>query len=98
MVDVLNVLSTFSIVGILLVSTVPADGGGVSSVIIIPLTILDGIPLTEKYAGSDIKFSNKIKVSTPGMYNIISSETSITRTMEIKVEGKGFQAFTFTFG
>ena len=60
--------------------------------------LLDGIPLTEKYAGSDIKSSNKIEVSTPGMYNIISSETSITRTMEIKVEGKGFQAFTFTFG
>ncbi len=57
--------------------------------------LLDGIPLTEKYAGSDIKFSNKIEVSTPGMYNIISSETSITRIMEIKVEGKGFQAFTF---
>ena len=60
--------------------------------------LLDGIPLTEKYAGSDIKSSNKIEVSTPGMYNIISSEISITRTMEIKVEGKGFQAFTFTFG
>ena len=60
--------------------------------------LLDGIPLTEKYAGSDIKSSNKIEVSTPGMYNIISSETSITRTMEIKIEGKGFQAFTFTFG
>ena len=60
--------------------------------------LLDGIPLTEKYAGSDIKSSNKIEVSTPGMYNIISSETSITSTMEIKIEGKGFQAFTFTFG
>ena len=38
--------------------------------------LLDGIPLTEKYAGSDIKSSNKIEVSTPGMYNICLLYTS----------------------
>ena len=59
---------------------------------------LDGVALTEKYAGSDISFGNKIEVSNAGMYNIISSETSISHTMEILIEGKGFQAFTFTFG
>ncbi|HJJ21434.1 MAG: redoxin domain-containing protein [Crenarchaeota archaeon] len=59
---------------------------------------LDGIPLTSEYAGSDINFQNIMNVSNPGMYNIISSETSISRIMEIKIEGKGFQAFTFTFG
>ena len=59
---------------------------------------LDGVPLTEKYAGSDISFGNKMDVSNAGMYNIISSETSISHTMEILVEGKGFQVFTFTFG
>ena len=37
-------------------------------------------------------------VSNAGMYNIINSETSISHTMEILIEGKGFQAFTFTFG
>jgi thiol-disulfide isomerase/thioredoxin len=59
---------------------------------------LDGIPLTKEFAGSDIYSKNKINVSNPGMYNIISSDTSISRIMEIKVEGKGFQVFTFTFG
>ena len=32
------------------------------------------------------------------MYNIIDSETSISGVLEINVKGKGFQAFTFTFG
>ena len=59
---------------------------------------LDGVPLTKKHAGSDIIFGNKMDVSNAGMYNIINSETRITHTMEIVIEGKGFQVFTFTFG
>ncbi len=59
---------------------------------------LDGIPLTKEHAGSDINFENKMDVSNAGMYNIINSENSISHTMEIIIEGKGFQAFTFTFG
>ena len=59
---------------------------------------LDGIPLTEEHAGSDISFGNRIDVSNAGMYNIISTQNSISHTMEILIEGKGFQAFTFTFG
>ena len=59
---------------------------------------LDGVPLTKKHAGSDISFGNKMDVSNAGMYNIINSETSISHTMEVRIEGKGFQVFTFTFG
>ena len=59
---------------------------------------LDGVPLTKEHAGLDIKFENKMDVSNAGMYNIINTETSISHIMEIKIEGKGFQAFTFTFG
>ena len=59
---------------------------------------LDGVPLTKKHAGSDIIFGNKMDVSNAGMYNIINSETRIAHTMEIVIEGKGFQVFTFTFG
>ena len=59
---------------------------------------LDGVSLTKKHAGSDIIFGNKINVSNAGMYNIINSETRIAHTMEIVIEGKGFQVFTFTFG
>jgi len=59
---------------------------------------LDGIPLTKEHAGLDINFENKIDVSNAVMYNIINSETSISHIMEIRIDGKGFQAFTFTFG
>jgi thiol-disulfide isomerase/thioredoxin len=59
---------------------------------------LDGMPLTEEHAGSDISFGNKMDLSNAGMYNIISSKNSISHTMEILIEGEGFQAFTFTFG
>jgi len=59
---------------------------------------LDGVPLTEKYSGTDIVSGNQLIVSDPGMYNIINSDTSISHIMEIQIKGKGFQAFTFTFG
>jgi len=56
------------------------------------------VPLTEKYSGTDIVSGNQLIVSDPGMYNIINSDTSISHIMEIQIKGKGFQAFTFTFG
>lgn len=59
---------------------------------------LDGEPLSSEYSGKDITFENELTVSEPGLYNIISSETSSAHTMEIKIVGKGFQIFTFTFG
>jgi len=59
---------------------------------------LDGIPLGESYAGVDIKSENKITVSEPDLYNIISSEKSATHELEIKVNQKGFEIYTFTFG
>ncbi|MHA7647290.1 redoxin family protein [Nitrosopumilus sp. S4] len=59
---------------------------------------LDGNPLTEKYSGKDIVSDNHLIVSEPGLYNIITSETSSSHIMEIKIKGKGFQIFTFTFG
>ena len=59
---------------------------------------LDGIPLTKENQGTDIVEGNKLKVSNPGMYNIISDETSSIHIMEIKIQGEGFRIFTFTFG
>jgi len=59
---------------------------------------LDGIPLTKKYQGTDMIEGNKLKVSNPGMYNIVNDEISSSHIMEIKIQGKGFQIFTFTFG
>ena len=59
---------------------------------------LDEQPLDSKYSGTDISSGNMLTVSEPNLYNIISSETSASHVMEIKVTGKGFQIFTFTFG
>ena len=60
--------------------------------------ILDGKPLSGNYAGTDITSGNMVKVSEPNIYNIINSKDSGSHVMEIKVKGKGFQIFTFTFG
>ncbi len=59
---------------------------------------LDGRPLDEKYAGLDIDSGNKITVTDADLYNIISSENSSTHELEIKINQKGFEIFTFTFG
>ena len=59
---------------------------------------LDGEPLSTQYAGHDITSENILSVSEPGLYNIVTSEDSASNIMEIKVKGKGFQIFTFTFG
>ncbi len=59
---------------------------------------LDGEPIPAKYSGDDITSGNKLTVSEPDLYNIISSENSSSHLMEIQIEGKGFQIFTFTFG
>ena len=59
---------------------------------------LDGIPLDEKYSGTDIDSGNKITVTEPDLYNIISSEKSASHELEIKINQKGFEMYTFTFG
>ncbi len=59
---------------------------------------LDGKPLDERYSGKDIKSGNKIITSDPDLYNIINSEKSATHELEIKINKKGFEIFTFTFG
>ena len=59
---------------------------------------LDGEPLTENYKGSDIQIGNKISVTEPDLYNIISSDESATHELEIKINQKGFEIYTFTFG
>jgi len=59
---------------------------------------LDGSPLPIEYSGKDIVEGNKLKVTDAGLYNIIGSENSSTHLLEIKIDGKGFQFFTFTFG
>jgi len=59
---------------------------------------LDGKPLDSKYSGDDVEIGNKITVSEPDLYNIIKSEKSATHELEIKINQKGFEIYTFTFG
>ncbi|MGD8708244.1 MAG: redoxin domain-containing protein [Nitrosopumilaceae archaeon] len=59
---------------------------------------LDGTPVDGTYAGSDIISGNTITVTEPDLYNIITSEKSATHELEIKIKGKGFEIYTFTFG
>lgn len=58
---------------------------------------LDGELVPVKYLGKDTT-ENGIIVLEAGLYNIINSENSASHEMEIKISGKGFQMFTFTFG
>ncbi|MCA9826825.1 MAG: thioredoxin family protein [Nitrosopumilus sp.] len=60
--------------------------------------LLDGQVLPPKYRGKDVMSDGTLKVSKAGLYNIISEESSSSHTVEIRVSGKGFQIFTFTFG
>jgi len=59
---------------------------------------LDGKTLPIEYSGSDVQSENKVTVTEPGLYNIISSESPSSHVLEIKVNTPGFQIFTFTFG
>ncbi len=59
---------------------------------------LDGNSIPAKYSGEDITSESSLIVSEAGLYNIISSENSESHIIEIQIEGKGFQIFTFTFG
>jgi len=60
--------------------------------------LLDGEPILAKYSGNDISLGNNLIVSEASLYNIINSENSESHLLEIQIEGKGFQIFTFTFG
>ena len=60
--------------------------------------LMDGKPLSAKYAGDDISSENRITVTDPGLYNIIKSNEASVHTLDITVNNPGFQIFTFTFG
>jgi len=59
---------------------------------------LDDKPLPVEYAGKDITNGNILQVSESGLYNIVNSDSSSSHVIDIKIKGKGFQMFTFTFG
>ena len=58
---------------------------------------IDGKLVGDDIAGSDVN-SGIVQVSDPDLYNIISGDTRSSHLLEIRVDGPGFQIFTFTFG
>ena len=61
--------------------------------------LVDGKPLPTEYSGKDVQAgSNVLSVSEPNLYNIINNDDSSSHVLELKIKGKGFQIFTFTFG
>ena len=61
--------------------------------------LVDGKMLPAEYSGKDVQEgSNVLSVSEPNLYNIINSDESSSHVLELKIKGKGFQIFTFTFG
>ncbi|MBS1268881.1 MAG: Thiol-disulfide oxidoreductase ResA [Nitrosopumilus sp.] len=59
---------------------------------------LDEKLVSEKMHGSSMNLESSVNTSKPDLYNIISDEESSSHLMELKIKGKGFHIFTFTFG
>ena len=59
---------------------------------------VDGNSIPKYMTGSDLTTESKIFVSEPRLYNIIDLDDSEPHELIIKINGPGFEIFTFTFG
>ena len=59
---------------------------------------IDGKPIDSNMAGHDVDTTGKVHTVHPGLYNIVSTETSEDHILQILVNTPGFEIFTFTFG
>jgi len=62
--------------------------------------LVDGRPLNNNNKGSDVEITDKksiAKIQKSKLYNLINFDYNI-HTIEIDINGKGFEIFTFTFG
>jgi cytochrome c biogenesis protein CcdA/thiol-disulfide isomerase/thioredoxin len=63
--------------------------------------LLDGKPLSQKNAGTDVKFENGesyMIIKEERLYSIIQDQRASEHTLELQIEGQGLKAYTFTFG
>jgi len=60
--------------------------------------LIDGNPISPSIAGTDIVDSNRVTVSGPTLYNLVNEQGASRHTIEIRVDGPGFEIYTFTFG
>ncbi len=59
---------------------------------------LDGKQVPKQYVGKDLDTNGLVKITEPGLYNIINSEKADSHLLEIQVNDPNFEIFTFTFG
>lgn len=60
--------------------------------------LLDGKIILSKSAGDDVGTKGRVHTHHPGLYNIVKTDEPEQHTLEIVVNGTGFEIFTFTFG
>ena len=60
--------------------------------------MIDGNIIPTNIAGKDVGAQGRVHVTNPGLYNIVNTNYSEEHTIEIMVNDKGFEIFTFTFG
>lgn len=59
--------------------------------------LLDGKPISQEDAGADIR-DGKVHTSESRLYNLVKAKEPGRHTLEIQVNGSGFEIYTFTFG
>lgn len=65
----------------------------------VTLTVLrDGVPVGS-FAGADVnKTTSTVTVKGERLYHLVHDASASAHTIEIKVQGAGLKAYTFTFG
>ena len=59
--------------------------------------LLDGVPIGAS-AGADVAADGTLSIKANRLYKIVHLPTAGTHTLEIRVDGAGLDAYTFTFG
>lgn len=60
--------------------------------------LIDGKPIPEDIAGSDVIEGDRVRTSESTLYNLVDADNASSRTIEIVVNNSGFEIYTFTFG
>jgi hypothetical protein len=58
----------------------------------------DGSTLVSKYRGADLSEDGKLAIDDQRLYNLSMHDDYGAHSIGIDIKGKGFQAYTFTFG
>jgi cytochrome c biogenesis protein CcdA/thiol-disulfide isomerase/thioredoxin len=65
----------------------------------VTVTVLrDGVPIPADVRGDDVDANGQVHIRDSRLYSLVKEKGAGTHTLELKVSGKGLQAYTFTFG